>query len=206
MAEPRLLKCSMIRHQVFNGQACFCLRNFRMRWHWIDFGNCIARVRQTQHHFSLEHEQAFVLYEDSYDALRSCSRLNPAWLEMAIAKANPATEPVHDLAYLVSGLNDDGAMWKRCKENLRAKVPVSKERSLALNILHYQDKDEIEWLLDRVSRADDLVGPVAFQALTRIDEGLALDHLTDVLELAVLYFTRHWCLPELLMRRPKRDS
>jgi len=152
--------------------------------------------------FLSEHEQDFVLYEDSYGALRSCCRLNPAWLETAIAKANPATEPVHDLAYLVSGLNDDGAMWKRCKENLRTKVPVSKERSLAMNILHYQDKDEIEWLLDRVSRADDLVGPVAFQALVQIDESLALDHLTDVPE-RELYCTRHWFLPDLLMRRPR---
>jgi len=152
--------------------------------------------------FLSEDEQDFVLYEDSYGALRSCSRLNPAWLETAIAKANPAAEPVHDLAYLVSGLDDDGAMWKRCKENLRTKVPVSKERSLAMNILHYQDKDEIEWLLDRVSRADDLVGPVAFQALVQIDESLALDHLTDVPE-RELYCTMHWFLPDLLMRRPK---
>jgi hypothetical protein len=152
--------------------------------------------------FLSEHEQDFVLYEDSYGALRSCSRLDPAWLETAIARANPATEPVHDLAYLVSGLDDDGAMWRRCKENLRMKVPVSKERSLALNILHYQDKDETEWLLDRVSRADDLVGPVAFQALVQIDENLALDHMTDVPE-QELYCTRHWFLPDLLIRRPR---
>ena len=148
-----------------------------------------------------KHEEAFALYEDSYGALRSCSRLNPAWLEGAIGRANPETNPVHDLAYLVAGLNDDGALWQRCKSQLRAKIPASKERSVASNILQYRDAEEIEWLLARVNQADDLVGPIAFQALVRIDERLALEHLKDLGE-RELYLTRHWCLPELLMRRP----
>ncbi|NQT14651.1 MAG: hypothetical protein HQ582_17980, partial [Planctomycetes bacterium] len=151
--------------------------------------------------FLSERESSFFLYQDSFDALRSCTRLDPSWLERAIVRADPETEPVHDLAYLVASVDDGGALWRRCKPVLREKIPAHKERSLATNIAQYRDKDEVEWLIERVSRADDVIGPSALRALIRIDQRLALEHL-DRLPEKELYFTRQWYLPELMMRLP----
>ncbi|MDY0169237.1 MAG: ATP-binding protein [Thermoguttaceae bacterium] len=151
--------------------------------------------------FLTENEQSFCLYEDSYNALCACVHLNPTWLEGAIARANPAAEPVHDLAYLLAGLNDGGTLWGRCKMVLREKVPSTKDRSFATCIAQFRDTDEVEWLLQRVSRADDLVGSTALQALIRIDKRLALEHL-DRLPERELYLTRNWHLAELLLHLP----
>ena len=161
-----------------------------------------CQSRKTPAPFLSEHEHDFVLYEDSFGALRAGSRLNPEWLEKTIARADPDTEPVSDLAYLVANLDDGRVLWRRCKSQLRTKIPQTKERSLATNIARYQDVDEAEWLLQRLSRADDSLGPAAFHALMRIDDRLALEHLDRIPE-RELHFTRQWYLPELLARRPE---
>jgi hypothetical protein len=151
--------------------------------------------------FLREHEYPTAAYEDTFSALRACAALNPAWLEGAIHRADPATEPVQDLAYLVAGVEDGGELWRRCKPALYEKVPTLHERSLAANIHKYRDADEVAWLLERIGRADNLVGPMALRALIRLDADLALQHL-DQLPDRELYLARDWCLAELLARLP----
>jgi hypothetical protein len=151
--------------------------------------------------FLREHEYPTAAYEDTFSALRSCVVLNPTWLEEAIRRADPTREPVHDLAYLIASLDDGGELWKRCKPILYTKVSGLHERSLANNIGKYRDTEEADWLLARVHRADDLVGPVALRALIRLDTNLALQHL-DRLPDWELYTTRDWCFAELLAQLP----
>ena len=151
--------------------------------------------------FLREHEYPMAAYEDTFSALRSCVVLNPTWLEEAIRRADPAQEPVQDLAYLVASLDDGGEIWKRCKPMLYTKVSTLHERSLANNIGKYRDTEEVAWLLARVHRADDLVGPVALRALIRLDANLALQHL-DRLPDWELRATRDWCFAELLAQLP----
>ena len=151
--------------------------------------------------FLREHEYPTAAYEDTFSALRSCVVLNPTWLEEAIRWADPAQEPVQDLAYLIASFDDGGELWKRCKPMLYVKVSALHERSLTNNIGKYRDTEEVDWLLARVHRADDLVGPVALQALIRLDANLALQQI-DRLSDWELYTTRDWCLAELLAQLP----
>lgn len=151
--------------------------------------------------FLREREHPTAAYEDTFGALRSCVVLRPIWLEETIRRADPTREPVHDLAYLIAGLDDGGELWKRCKPMLYTKISAPHERSLANNIGKYRDTEEVDWLLTRVHRADNLVGPVALRALIRLDANLALQHL-DRLPDRELSMTRHWCLAELLVQLP----
>lgn len=149
-----------------------------------------------------ESSSANFLYRESFDALRATTRVCPEWLDRAIQVADPATEPVTDLAYLVANLNDNGRLWYERKNDLLAKVPTEKSRSLATNIGHWRDEDEVsrleEWV--RKDRADDpdLVAPAAMRAMARIDARRAVDLLPQMTQ-QTLYLCRGWFLPRLLL-------
>jgi hypothetical protein len=148
-----------------------------------------------------ERGRVYRVYQDTFEALRASVALNPEWLLEAIATTDASSEPVHDLAYLVAGLNDGGAIWMRVKETLFKKVVPLRARSLATNIQTHRDLAELDWLVERVSEAKDLLGPVALRALAHLDPDLALMNL-ERLPVSELYSTRAWTLGELLLRRP----
>jgi hypothetical protein len=149
----------------------------------------------------LRHEERLAAaYEDSFGALLSCLRLDPTWLAGAVRKAEPA-EPVHELAYLLGNLPDQEVLWQDCKPFLFQKVSRNHERSLAANIFRHRDKDEAQWLIDRVDRTDDLLGPWALRALCRIDPDAAVRELPR-LPVNAWGPTSRWCFAEIMRERP----
>lgn len=142
----------------------------------------------------------WTLYQDTFDALAACVPLDLPWLERTIHAANPVAVPVHDLAYLVSIVGDDGT-WRRCKKVLFANVDSTKERAIASCILRFRDRDELVWLQSRVLKTEDLVGMVALRALTIIEPVCALTYL-DQIDEQMLYLTRKTCFSELYLHLP----
>ena len=144
---------------------------------------------------------ADLIGHSSFLALSACAKLNPDWLEAAIMRADPATQPVHDLAYCLADMDGEARRWMRCKPALKTMLGIAHERSLAMNIHKHRDASEVAWLETCISRADDIVGAAAMQALIRIDTERALMRLAE-LPLDDLVSTRHWCFGALLARRP----
>jgi hypothetical protein len=151
-------------------------------------------------------EDGFFVHHDFTRALTSCVRLAPEgqdWLERAILRANPRTERLSALGYLVAQLNDGGSLWKKVKPTLFEHIaPDGSVRCLATNILKYKDSEEVEWLLSQVPRQHDYVGAVALRALHRIRPDLAIEQL-DGLDLNQLYLSRKWCFAELVAMQPE---
>lgn len=148
------------------------------------------------------HEGDWAAYKDSFGALSSCLKLDTSWLSRAVSNADPTAEPIHDLAYLLAGLERDRQLWMQCKRELFRKVPMEKERSLARCILQQRDETEVSWLEARVSRRDDLVGATCFFALATMAPDRAVASLPR-LTVRDLYLTRGWGVRELLLRAPE---
>ncbi len=131
-------------------------------------------------------------------------RLQPSWLESTIQRLETAAEPmqVHDLAYLLANLDDAAELWHRCKPALYRLIPTDRERCLASNIYMHTDAEEIDWLVERVHREDDLLGPTALRALIKLAPDLAVQHL-DRLPGHLLCPTQRWCFEEILAKRPE---
>lgn len=165
---------------------------------WVLHCECYADPRP----FLWQHEDKAAGERDTFAALRSCVASNPDWLESTIKEADARSQPIHHLATLVANVEDGGELWRRCKAVLFEKVPPRHERSLAINIDRFRDPEEIAWLMDRVHRTDNLVGPMALRALIRMNPGLALEVLDQVPH-QELYLTRNWCVAELLARLPQ---
>lgn len=148
-----------------------------------------------------ENASAHLLYEYSFNALRAATKIHPEWLDRAIQQANPAAEPIADLAYLVANLNDDGHLWHKRKNDLLAKVPADKARSLATNIGLWRDGDEVnhleEWARRDPASDTDLAAPAALRAMARIDAKRAVELMPQMTP-QTLYFCRGWFLPRLL--------
>lgn len=141
------------------------------------------------------------VYGDTFDALRANAPLNPNWLEHAIVGADPLTEPIHDLAYLVS-IVGDAELWRQCKPALMAKVNSGHLRSLATCIGRFRDATELSWLDAHIADEDDLTGVVSLRALAAIDPHRALGVLDHISE-GHLYATRVWTFSELHARLPE---
>lgn len=151
-----------------------------------------------------EGEHWWVGYEQTFDALRSCVQLQPEWLERQIEQSNANNEPITELAYLVANLpgNTGVKLWKRAKQQLLLKVPIEKPRALVTCIQQHADVDEIARLEAWLTYEHDSTQQMAFAALVDLcpDKALkALSHLRS----DILYLTREWWLPGLLLRKPE---
>jgi hypothetical protein len=138
---------------------------------------------------------------DSFAALRECVKLNPGWLFTTISAADPARDPVHVLASLVSTVEDE-KLWQQCKADLFAKVRPDQELSLAINVFRFRDAQYTEWLRERIDRPEHLIGPWVLRALARLDPDAAIAELPR-LPLQYLSTTKRWCFSELQRRRPE---
>ena len=133
-------------------------------------------------------------------ALKTAAKGRPDWIVIAINAADPSTEPVHDLGWLVANEHDGGETWSRCKLALFSKVSSDKLRVLAANIGCFRDCNEIAWLREQIGNRTDLVGAVALQALSRIAPDIAVECLVQIDE-RDLSMTRLWSLSEVFHRR-----
>ncbi len=141
------------------------------------------------------------LYESALDALRECARLRPEWVADRIKQADPATEPVHDLAYLCANLHDNGRTWRQCKTLLFEKIPSNKQRSLALNADIWNDAEAAGWLASAVDTEQDILGAAALRALAQIAPARAASSLACLPD-TLIYACRSWYLPRLFGNVP----
>ena len=157
--------------------------------------------------FLREHESRHTLHKESFRALRECCRLKPTWLDTAIERADPAIDPVHDLAYLVKSVRgkEGLAIWQRNKNSLLEKVSSEQARSIAACIQRYDDTDELDWLLENVSRPQDFVCAMAISALTHFAPAVAVEHLHE-LPRRELVFARSWYADHLFTKCPNDMS
>jgi hypothetical protein len=147
-------------------------------------------------------EQKWSLYEDTFGALKACAALSPSWIVGAVGRADPATEPVYDLGYLLANVGEN-SHWESSKDDLFAKVVPSHERSLASCVLRFYDHSRIQWLEDRITPTSNVLGAVCLRALIRLDVDRAFRYLERLGE-GELYLSRSWCFAEFLARDRKR--
>ncbi len=149
-------------------------------------------------------ENWWVGYERTFAALKSCTRLNPKWLERQIQESSDETDPISELAYLVATLQGGAgkALWRRVKTALFTKVPPDKPRCLATCIQQHADSTEVPRLESWLEHTDDDLAPdVAFATLVHLAPQRALRSLRRF-DARRLYGTRRWWLPGLLLRFP----
>ncbi len=144
------------------------------------------------------HFSRYLAYQDAFRALRACVRESPAWLVRAIEHADPAIEPVHDLAYLVADLDDGGATWRACKAQLFSKVSPEKRRALAFNVGNHCDRDEVDRIAQWVSVEGDHTGPAVVRALARVDAPRAIESMRHLAEQSLCLYSG-WFVPPLLV-------
>lgn len=153
--------------------------------------------------FCREHEDKYDLYRESFAALRSACQIKPEWLEDAIARANPALEPVHDLAYVIAAVSGQRGreVWLRRKSTLFGKVLAAKQRSLASCVQEHGDSSDIPWLVEQLSRSEDFVGAQAMAALSRLEPNTAIAELAQ-LSARMLALTAGWYVDVLFASCP----
>jgi hypothetical protein len=152
--------------------------------------------------FLRPNENEFDIQTEPSHALNACVQSCPHWLEEAIDRCAPATEPIEVLGWMLANLSGGRDVWLRTKAKLFKKVAPSEERCLAVNVYVHNDESEVDWLLERIRRKDEWIAPLALRGLARIAPDLAIKHLSDISS-TELYFTREWCFSELLIRRPE---
>ncbi len=142
----------------------------------------------------------WLLYKETFAALRACVQEDTAWLERMIHTAPREQAHISDLASLVANLRDGAPVWGRCKVDLIAKVPDEKLRAIVTNIGRYRDHQEEDRLITLIGRQDDMVGPAALRALCRLNPDRAVTHIVALPE-REMSMSRLWYLPYLLEAR-----
>ena len=146
-----------------------------------------------------EKQNAHILYGKTFAALRACCGVSPHWLSEAIMKADPATESIADLAYLVASveLEQGRDLWHKHKAVLIEKMPAEKLRAIATCIRRFADGDEVSWLLEQLDKAG-LIGVAAASALVRIDPALLLGEMHRIPRNEAVV-ARRWFLDHLFV-------
>jgi hypothetical protein len=124
-------------------------------------------------------------------ALASCVRQADGWLRRAIRRADPGSEPVHDLVYLLPQMEHGRELWFELKETIFSKVSGKHERSIVVCLENFLDDGNIEWLKDRV-QDDSPLGAAARRALFLLVPGRRPDPIEG--EGTLLGFARGWWL------------
>lgn len=151
--------------------------------------------------FLEEGEEDWLFREDSWSALRRSAVHDPEWIVGKIAEADPGTEPVHDLGWLIANLPDGTAAWQKSKAILFDKVASDKDRVLAKCVGLFRDSEYLSWLRERVPDDSQLCSPVALQAISRIEPKQAVE-VIDRADLTGLHVTTKWAFSEVWHRRP----
>ena len=143
-------------------------------------------------------------YQESFAALRSVIELNPGWLRDQILETDTGTVSVSELAYLLNGLEhtDARAIWKETRHILKARVPPSMPRSLICCIARFSDGENLDFVIQNLSRSEDFASGAALKALADLNPLAAIDHLVEVRD-AERYMTRNQWLPVLLHAQPE---
>lgn len=143
-------------------------------------------------------------YAASFSALRNGIGLDPSWLRTRILEADPEKEIVSDLGYLLNALehSDASAIWAETKDVLIGKVSVRKPRALLYCIARFRDSEELDFVIQQLSRSEDFASSAALEALSVLDPKEAIDRLVEVGD-AERYLSRNSWLPVLLRAQPE---
>ena len=137
---------------------------------------------------------------DAEEALRSCVPAQAHWLELAISKAG--SRHIHVLLYLLSELEAAGDVWQRVKAHAIATVESRRERSIALCIERFCDREELGWLEQRLDHPEEFVAPFVKRAAYSLAPEMVLRHVGEETWEAERLFRRLW-LPWLQLERLK---
>ena len=137
-------------------------------------------------------------HEATFSALRAAVTLDPKWLRERICKADAAREPVADLAYLLSGLNEQqaGSIWRDVRDLLMEKIGQTNPRSLLNCIARFVDHEKIDFVFEHLSSREEIVSATAMLALAYLDPKEAIGRIS-VKDDGQSFFKDDW-LPILL--------
>jgi hypothetical protein len=136
------------------------------------------------------------------EALGCCVSSASDWLEQAIRAADSATDPVHTLVYLIPRVERGEDLWQRIKRVAFEKVIPARERSLAVCIAYFLDREEVPWLLEGVNKNVDMLAAMARKGLYLLAPEGALRPIDPEAEFD-LSLARSWWLPPLQIEYPR---
>ena len=150
----------------------------------------------------------FKNYQVTHSALRAGLRLHPEWFRERILNADPNSERITELAYLLSGLDAPSAdnIWLEVRDVLMEKVPTNKPRSLLHCIARFEDREKIDFVVNHLTCSEEFVASVALVALAILDPRYAIDQIVNLND-QQKYFTNEWLAlllhvsPELTRQR-----
>ncbi len=152
-----------------------------------------------------EHEVSFHDVVQVDEALGACVSSAPDWLERTIRAADSATDPVHTLVYLIPKVQQGEALWQRIKRVAFEKVTPTRERSLAVCIAYFLDREEVPWLLERVNKNGDSLSAMARMALYLLAPESAFQPIDPESEFD-LALARSWWLPPFQIEYPQETA
>jgi hypothetical protein len=124
-------------------------------------------------------------------ALAACIELADEWLRNAIRQADPNSDPIDTLVYLLRQMRRGRDLWRELKEVILAKVPEAGERCIAVCLQTFRDDEHLDWLEARVNR-NGLIAGAARSALHVLRPTRPLDPIRG--DSPMLAFTRGWWL------------
>lgn len=139
------------------------------------------------------------------EALGSCVSSAPDWLERTIRAADSTADPVHTLVYLIPKVEQGEELWRRIKPVAFEKVMPTRERSLAVCIIYFLDRDEVSWLRERVSKNGDMLAATARKGLYLLAPDSAFQPIDPEVEFD-LALARSWWLPPLQIEYPQNTA
>ena len=145
-------------------------------------------------------------YQATFAALRPAIARDPDWLRRRFASAAETPEDLPELAYQLNALDDYRAardIWIEARQMLIDRMPPNKPRSLLQCIAKFADADQLDFVLQHLSRPDDFASSAALSALSVIDPAQAVERLGDIDDLQLVGFRNGW-LPILLHDQPDR--
>lgn len=168
---------------------------------------CLDQLWEMHSRNIREHIDDWELYQRTSAALKSCVQTEPDWLEKRILAFDAPGRMAAELAYLVASFGGEcgSQIWTSTKHHLLNIVPTDRDRALAMCISAYRDVEEVHRLTHWIRRSEGSVGAISLTALAKIDTAIALQSIKE-LEGTERYMTRHWWLPELMLRSPEETS
>ncbi len=137
-------------------------------------------------------------------AMRACAALDLEWLIARIKARGTTPANLSDLAYVIAGIetNDAVRLWAEVREELAARIPLSKSRGVLYCIRRFSDTRYVDYCQARLNEPADWVDVAALSALSRIAPDRAIEYLSGAAEHDVIHSSSNW-LWELLERRPQ---
>lgn len=159
---------------------------------------------------SLEGNEDHVFFRFEVErALGACVRLAPEWLQSAIFRADPSTEPFGVLVYMLAQLeNVEGGeeVWRSVRESVLQKLPQRDKRALAYAVESFGDRESLYLLRQPFQNDKDLLAPAALRAFAYLSPEEVLQELEKAPLEFELLLGRSWWLPQLLALQYKRTS